>query len=235
MRRPTVFLASACVVWTTAALAGPPAAPEMPLGARTAPPVAYAVFCQAHPDECAEVAAGTPEAMKTLWREAFAPEWTGAIGERATPRAPAPPVSISDAAPGEHRIALTPETLRLLDQVNREVNRAIAPAPDLAAGRPADVWSLPLTHGGGSGDCEDYVLEKRRALKAAGVPAKALSIAVARTPAGETHAVLLVATDRGELVLDNRSQWIAPWAQVGYRWVKRQAPGDPGTWVRVEL
>jgi predicted transglutaminase-like cysteine proteinase len=81
------------------------------------------------------------------------------------------------------------------------------------------------------GDCKDYVLEKRRALVADGVPAADLSIAIVMTPWGETHAVLLVRTDRGELVLDSLSQWIQPWRKVHYKWIKRQAPGQQLTWV----
>ena len=61
----------------------------------------------------------------------------------------------------------------------------------------------------------------------------ALTIAIVRTRQGEGHAVLLVATDQGEYVLDNLSPWAMPWRQVGYQWLKRQAPGQPLTWVSI--
>ena len=80
---------------------------------------------------------------------------------------------------------------------------------------------------------KDYVLEKRRALIAEGVPAANLSIAIVKTPRGETHAVLLVATDRGELVLDSLSDWIQPWWKVRYTWISRQAPGQQLSWVAI--
>ncbi len=75
------------------------------------------------------------------------------------------------------------------------------------------------------------MLEKRGALIADGVPAEALSIAIVQTRWGETHAVLLVNTDQGEIVLDSLSDWIKPWRKAPYRWVERQAPGHQLTWV----
>jgi predicted transglutaminase-like cysteine proteinase len=69
----------------------------------------------------------------------------------------------------------------------------------------------------------------------AGVLAPALPVAVNNgdQTRGETHAVLLVTTDRGELVLDNLSSWVKPWQDVRYQWIERQAPGQPLTWVKV--
>jgi predicted transglutaminase-like cysteine proteinase len=46
------------------------------------------------------------------------------------------------------------------------------------------------------------------------------------------HAVLLVATENGEVVLDNLSPWVLPWAEAPYAWLDRQAAGT-GKWVRV--
>ena len=84
-----------------------------------------------------------------------------------------------------------------------------------------------------AGDCKDYVLEKRRALIAAGLPAGALSIAIVKTSWGETHAVLLVSTTGGELVLDSLTPRIQAWRKTGYTWVARQAPGQQLAWVKI--
>lgn len=121
-----------------------------------------------------------------------------------------------------------------LDRVNLRINRAIRYVSDRALYGDEDYWHLPLDAGGApEGDCKDYVLEKRRALVADGVPSANLSIAIVETSRGETHAVLLVTSDRGELVLDNLSSQVVPWQEVRYRWVERQAPGQALRWVTI--
>lgn len=125
----------------------------------------------------------------------------------------------------------TPQFLALLQQVNRNINGAIIKQDDLRSRGVADHWDLPLADGGKPyGDCEDFVLEKRRALVAQGVSPRALSMAIARTRRGELHAVLVVATDRGELILDNLTPWVTPWAQLNYTWIQRQVAGEAFKW-----
>ncbi len=57
----------------------------------------------------------------------------------------------------------------------------------------------------GYGDCEDYVLLKRRMLMQAGWPREALLITVVRDRNNDGHAVLTVKTNRGEFILDNQT------------------------------
>ena len=59
---------------------------------------------------------------------------------------------------------------------------------------PVEKWSYPDD---GYGDCEDYVLLKRRLLAARGFPESTLLITVVRDENNEGHAVLTVRTDRG--------------------------------------
>jgi predicted transglutaminase-like cysteine proteinase len=121
-----------------------------------------------------------------------------------------------------------------LDRVNLQVNRAIHYVSDKALYGDEDYWHLALGPGEpAAGDCKDYVLEKRRALVADGVPAANLSIAIVETTWHESHAVLLVDTDRGEMVLDSLSDWIKPWWKANYSWVERQAPGQQLSWVSI--
>ena len=125
--------------------------------------------------------------------------------------------------------------MHVLDSVNQSVNSRIKPGDDAEVFGQADYWALPLSRnlgakGGPRGNCKHYALEKRKALAERGVPTSALSLAIVRTRQGETHAVLLVTTDRGEFVLDNLSPWVAPWRQTGYVWLERQTPGDPLQW-----
>lgn len=87
------------------------------------------------------------------------------------------------------------DLLHVLGEVNRSVNRAIRPARDTRV----DDWQV----GASSGDCEDYVMTKRAKLIAKGVPRGALLIAYTHSRTGEGHAVLVVRTTHGDLVLDN--------------------------------
>ena len=89
-------------------------------------------------------------------------------------------------------------------------------------------WSLPTD---GYGDCEDYVLLKRKMLIDAGWPREALLITVVRDKKGEGHAVLTVKSDKGEFVLDNQNEDVVAWTETGYRFVKRQSQSDPNVWV----
>lgn len=121
---------------------------------------------------------------------------------------------------------------RIVNAVNRRVNRSIRQVSDDRLYGVEDFWAVP---DGGRGDCEDFVLAKRQALISEGVPAEALSIAIVETRWGETHAVLLLASDRGEYVLDNLSPWVSRWDRVNYTWRERQLPGKPFDWVTAAI
>jgi predicted transglutaminase-like cysteine proteinase len=113
---------------------------------------------------------------------------------------------------GEASVSATPQLLAMLIAINEDVNRSIKPHPD---GR-RDVWSAGATYG----DCEEYVLAKRRALMRARVDASSLRIAFVKTTTGRDHAVLIVrTTNGGDLVLDNLTNTVMPIARTGYRLV----------------
>jgi predicted transglutaminase-like cysteine proteinase len=137
-------------------------------------------------------------------------------GECAT--APTPP----------RDMVLTPKAVKDLERINKWVNDTIKPMTDLVHWGVIERWSYPDD---GYGDCEDYVLLKRRMLMAAGWPREALLITVVRDRKDEGHAVLTVKTDRGELILDNQAEAVLPWSETGYRFVKRQSQHDPNVWV----
>lgn len=122
---------------------------------------------------------------------------------------------------GASSVEASAGVLRTLRQVNAQVNRAIRPAND---GR-ADVWNAS----GRSGDCEDYVLAKRRALLQAGLPPSALRIAYVKTRGGEGHAILVVKTSSGDLVLDNLDGSVRPLSRSGYRLLSISG-ADPLNW-----
>ncbi len=122
---------------------------------------------------------------------------------------------------------LTAARMDLLRQVNAFVNRKIAPVTDQELYNRAEVWEYPTN----AGDCEDYVLLKKRYLEGLGFPAETLLITVVLDEEGAGHAVLIARTSRGDLVLDNRRERILPWYRTGYRFLKRQSQTDPGKWV----
>jgi predicted transglutaminase-like cysteine proteinase len=136
------------------------------------------------------------------------------------------------AQPSQPRdVVLTPQAWRDLVQVNKWVNDTIKPLTDLEHWGVVERWSFPDD---GKGDCEDYVLLKRRMLMQAGWPREALLITVVRDKKGDGHAVLTVRTDRGDFILDNQAEDVLLWSETGYRFVKRQSQGNPSHWVALE-
>jgi predicted transglutaminase-like cysteine proteinase len=117
---------------------------------------------------------------------------------------------------------------RELVRINRDVNDQIEPVSDLEHWGTLERWSYPTD---GKGDCEDYVLEKRKRLIAAGWPRQSLLVTVVRDQKGDGHAVLTVRTDRGDFVLDNQEARIKGWQDTGYSFVKRQSEQHPSRWV----
>jgi len=125
-------------------------------------------------------------------------------------------------------VILSAKAWRELVRINRWVNDTVKPITDLEHWGVVERWSYPDD---GYGDCEDYVLLKRRMLMQAGWPRQALLVTVVRDKVGDGHAVLTVKTDKGELVLDNQNEQILLWSETGYRFVKRQSQSDPNVWV----
>lgn len=122
------------------------------------------------------------------------------------------------------------KTLRTqIATVNVSVNKTVKPMNDFDVYGKDEVWAFP----DGVGDCEDYVLLKRRMLKDKGMTFANLLITVVRNPDGEGHAVLTVRTDQGDFVLDNLTDSVRPWDQTGYRFLKRQSTNHTGHWVSI--
>lgn len=127
-------------------------------------------------------------------------------------------------------VKMTPELWQMLVEVSAKVNAAVKPMSDLEIYGKDEVWTYPDK---GVGDCEDYVLEKRRQLQARGLPLSTLLITVVRKPDGEGHAVLTVRTSKGDFVLDNLRDDVRSWNQTGYRFLKRQAADHTGRWISI--
>jgi len=130
----------------------------------------------------------------------------------------------------ERRFDASAERLQELDDVNRTVNHAIAPATDLEVYGVNEYWTLPRT----KGDCEDYALMKRHELIAKGWPVGSLLLTVVRDEKGEGHAVLTARTMQGDLILDNKIEDVRPWTKTPYQFVMRQSYLNPHVWVALD-
>ena len=132
----------------------------------------------------------------------------------------------TDLAPAR----MTDALWRKLTNVTAKVNAAVKPMSDYDVYGKDEVWAYPDK---GVGDCEDYVLEKRRALSRMGISLADLLITVLRKPDGEGHAVLTVRTDKGDYLLDNLTDKVRRWDETNYTFLKRQAIDNTGRWVSI--
>jgi len=125
-------------------------------------------------------------------------------------------------------VVLSTKAWKDLTRINKWVNETVKPITDLEHWGVVERWNYPDD---GYGDCEDYVLLKRRMLMQSGWPRQALLITVVRDKRGDGHAVLTVKTDKGEFILDNQYEDVLLWSDTGYRFVKRQSQNDPNAWI----
>ncbi|WP_442866491.1 transglutaminase-like cysteine peptidase [Aminobacter sp. NyZ550] len=119
---------------------------------------------------------------------------------------------------------------RKIVAVNVSVNAAVKPMNDIEIYGRDEVWTYPDNS---EGDCEDYVLEKRRTLNREGLKLSNLLITVVRKPDGEGHAVLTVRTSKGDFILDNLTDAVRQWDETGYSYLKRQSSENTGRWVTI--
>lgn len=189
----------------------------MPAGESAAPPDGFRTFCATHPDECGGVAVTETAGVEDAGA-------VGAIGE------PAVRVEADAPRPFIEKGAMW----STVQAVNSDINARIRPLSDLEAYGVAELWKLPLMlEGPAVGDCEDFALEKRRALLEHGVPEGAMFFAMGRHPEYGRHLMLVVSTDQGDFVLDNMTDEILPWSQTPYEWRTRQMSARSPDWVRL--
>lgn len=132
-------------------------------------------------------------------------------------------------------VGVAPETMTEqlwseLVSINDHVNKAVQPVNDIDLYGKDEVWAYPVES---KGDCEDYVLEKRRELNEQGLSIANLLITVVKKPDGEGHAVLTVRTTDGDFILDNLTDAVRNWEDTGYRFLKRQSTENTGRWVAI--
>jgi predicted transglutaminase-like cysteine proteinase len=127
------------------------------------------------------------------------------------------------AEDGPRTIEMTREARDTISAINRSVNLSIAPRLDPPG---QEVWKTDTPEG----SCHDYAVTKREKLIAAGYSAKAVRLAVARTGSGEGHAVVVIRTSDGDMVLDNRTNAIRRWDRTDLHWIEIESSDDPHMW-----
>jgi predicted transglutaminase-like cysteine proteinase len=124
-------------------------------------------------------------------------------------------------------MTMAPANWNTLYQINTGINGAIKPVSDQELYGEQERWTYPVD----AGDCEDFLLLKKRELEKQGFHSGALLITVVLDEKNEGHAVLTVATDAGDYILDNRRNDILLWNETGYTFLKRQSATDPKKWM----
>jgi predicted transglutaminase-like cysteine proteinase len=137
------------------------------------------------------------------------------------------PADCRDTEPGTRRVPMSGERWRIVHQLNSYVNGKISPVSDADLYGEDEYWTYPAE----AGDCEDYVLIKKRYLEELGFARSALLITVVLDEKNEGHAVLTLRTDEGDFVLDNRRNEIRRWSDLDYVFLKRQSERHPREWV----
>lgn len=94
----------------------------------------------------------------------------------------------------------------MADKVNRQLNQVKYISDSKNWGK-SDYWSTPAEFINRGGDCEDYAISKYTALRTLGVPEDRMRVAIVHDNVKNVpHAVLVVYTDEGTVILDNQNK-----------------------------
>ena len=117
----------------------------------------------------------------------------------------------------------------IVESINRKVNASVSYMSDSEQFGAPEWWSEARS---GFDDCDGYALLKRELLKEQGFDAEKIHLATCwiNVKADDTgHCVLIVETDKGQFVLDNRHPLPMTPKQCGYAWDKALDEVD-GKW-----
>jgi predicted transglutaminase-like cysteine proteinase len=93
---------------------------------------------------------------------------------------------------------------QMADEVNNLMNK-VRYIGDKKNWDKSDYWETPIEFLSYGGDCEDFAIAKYISLRALGVPDQAMRIAIVKDlQKGIPHAILIVYTENGPMVLDNQ-------------------------------
>lgn len=122
-------------------------------------------------------------------------------------------------------IDLNTKNWELLQKINKSWNEKVAYRKDKYKYGKSDYWTVPEKL---EGDCEDYAIAKQITLDGLDIGSK---LATCWTETGRYHAVLIVETDKGSLVLDNRYHDVRRYEDLKYKWDKIE--GDNEKWYAI--
>lgn len=92
----------------------------------------------------------------------------------------------------------------MVERVNTMANKVRYVSDQRNWGK-SDYWGTPIEFFSRGGDCEDFAIAKYASLRALGVPDNRMRITVLKdTQKGIPHAILIVYTDKGPMILDNQ-------------------------------
>jgi predicted transglutaminase-like cysteine proteinase len=143
------------------------------------------------------------------------------------------PIECGAVFKDSNMVVLNDDKFKMMQRINTEINQKIKPVTDKEKYGVDEKWTYPVNM---EGDCEDYVLLKRLMLnKKIGIPFNAMSIVSVFDKKGESHAVLAVRTNRGDLIFDNLNNKILQPFETGYTFRKATSFVDFVQWQEVEI
>lgn len=113
-------------------------------------------------------------------------------------------------------LILTEKNWKLLNDVNQTWNDKITYTTDSEHYHVSELWRFPKDL---KGDCEDYAVAKRQRLMSHGIQGYFATCWCYPHKKGY-HAVLIVPTDHGDMVLDNRFDFVYNVDESTYDWHK---------------
>jgi predicted transglutaminase-like cysteine proteinase len=164
----------------------------MGLGAANAAPAGLYDFCTRLPQSCAMepprfVRAAETRRETPIRNDGFMlASYSSDQRSYSMPREIQPSHSSARRALPIMPISWTSKTRKVVNRINRQINAAMIGTTDAQAFGRQEFWTMPLSapdrprgRSKPLADCEDFALEKRKALIAAGIPEDALYLAVA--------------------------------------------------------
>lgn len=122
-------------------------------------------------------------------------------------------------------IKLTDEKWKLIKEINSYWNDKITYMSDIEHYGKEEHWAFPVDD---LGDCEDIAIAKRCDLLKNNIESR---FATCWTETDGYHAVLIVHTDKGDFVLDNRYDDVMKFEDLPYRWEKIET--EDGVWKQI--
>jgi predicted transglutaminase-like cysteine proteinase len=146
-----------------------------------------------------------------------------------------------ERAPAPARVRATQGILEVIREADRRVHQRVVYITDEEQFGTPENWRFPDN---GLGDCEDFVLAKKRELMARGIPEGAMQfvyliIKVAGREEGHLILAIQMESETGhpfEIYLDQNNNhggtvFTRRTLDPGYRLIKRQSLTDPNIWV----